>query len=248
MYLAVFDGVNNDDQESIWFVVFWLSDVRSDRINIDVVVSNAVVVLKRLVQLQLSAQIPMGLASTSKHSPLSIIAHLARRIDDIKHAQARACVIWLVGQYAADENTKDGPGPEGIADWAPDVLRKLAKSFASEVTLVKLQVVTLASKLLVLSPDDVRIGKLVRYVYGQARYDRDWDVRDRGRMLSSLVVGVVGKGVDEVMKGGGVSKEERVGVVLRREQVRMVLFDGKTVGREQVDREGRSCLFFDLLC
>ena len=210
--------------------------------DVDVIVSNAVVVLKRLVQLQLSTQIPMG--STSKHSPLSIIAHLARRIDDIKHAQARACVTWLVGQYAADED--DGPGPEGIADWAPDVLRKLAKSFVSEVTLVKLQVVTLAGKLLVLSPDDVRIGKLVKYVFAQARYDRDWDVRDRGRMLSSLVVGMVGKGIDEVVKGGGVSKkEERVGVVLRREQVRMVLFEGKRVGLEEVDREdGVLSLFF----
>jgi AP-3 complex subunit beta len=213
--------------------------------NVDVIVSNAVVVLKRLVQLQLS----MGsLPSLSKHSPLSIIAHLARRIDDIKHAQARACVTWLVGQYAADENARDGPGPEGIADWAPDVLRKLAKLFASEVTLVKLQIVTLAGKLLVLSPDDVRIGKLVKYVFAQARYDRDWDVRDRGRMLSSLVVGVVGKGIDEVVKGGGVSKkEERVGVVLRREQVRMVLFEGKVVGQE-IDREdGVSSLFFFFL-
>lgn len=191
-----------------------------------------------------------SLPSTFKHSPLSIIAHLARRVDDIKHAQARACVTWLVGQYAADENARDGPGPEGIADWAPDVLRKLAKSFASEVTLVKLQVVTLAGKLLVLSPDDVRIGKLVRYVFAQARYDRDWDVRDRGRMLSSLVVGVVGKGIDEVVNGGGVSKtQERVGVVLRKEQVRMVLFEGKMVGLEEVDREGGglSLSFFFLL-
>ncbi|KIM40525.1 hypothetical protein M413DRAFT_72858 [Hebeloma cylindrosporum] len=184
----------------------------------DTVVSSAVMVLKYLVQTQLSTQTPILSASTSQ-SPLSIIAHLARRIDDIKHPQARACVLWLAGQYAATDER--GPGPEGIADWAPDVLRKLAKSFGQEAPLVKLQTVTLAAKLYVLSPADKTLGLLSQYVFTLARYDENYDIRDRGRMLSSLLAGV-GLNVN------GISAEERGGVVLRREQVKLVLFEGKS--------------------
>lgn len=174
-------------------------------------------VLKYLVQTQLSGQTP-GRASLSQ-SPLSIIAHLARRIDDIKHAQARACVVWLVGQYGGAEE-KSAVGLEGIADWAPDVLRKLAKSFGTEAPLVKLQTVTLASKLFVLSPTDRTISLLCQYIFSLARYDTNYDVRDRGRMLASLLGGVG-------FQVNGQPTEERGGVVLRREQVKLVLFDGK---------------------
>ncbi|KAF9565363.1 hypothetical protein CPC08DRAFT_784525 [Agrocybe pediades] len=220
----------------------------------DIVVSNAVMVLKYLVQTQLSGMTP---ALPAAQSPLSIIAHLARRIDDIKHAQARACVVWLVGQYAGSEAETSASTatagmsagcPEGIAPWAPDVLRKLAKSFASESKLVKLQVVTLAAKLFILSPADRRIALLSKYVLGGlARYDLDWDVRDRARMVVGLLDGVSGgingmNGVEsweeqEQRQGHA----ERAGVVLRREQVRLVLFEGKVgvgdVGKGYLDDE-----------
>lgn len=64
---------------------------------------------------------------------MMIISRLAQRIDDIRHAQARACVFWLVGQYAFSDGT--GLGPEGMAEWAPDVLRKAAKGFGKEVSI-----------------------------------------------------------------------------------------------------------------
>ncbi len=154
----------------------------------DTVVSSAVMVLKYLVQTQLSTG--STFIGTLAQSPLSIIAHLARRIDDIRHAQARACIVWLVGQYAGSEEKTSVLGPEGIADWAPDVLRKLAQSFGSEDSLVKLQTITLATKLFVLSPTDRTINLLCQYVFSLARYDKNYDVRDRGRTLSSLLVGV----------------------------------------------------------
>ena len=63
-------------------------------------------------------------------APLTIVERLAYRIDEIRHAQARACIVWLVGQYAAD----DSPSAviEGVKPWAPDVLRKIAKSLRNE--------------------------------------------------------------------------------------------------------------------
>jgi AP-3 complex subunit beta len=97
--------------------------------SLDVVVSNAVLVLKSLVQTQLQVPLTPG---SSTQPPLAIISHLARRIDDIRHSQARACVLWLVGQYS--EIDTNG---EGIADWAPDVLRKTAKTFGNEVGRVR---------------------------------------------------------------------------------------------------------------
>ena len=108
---------------------------------LDVIVANAVLVLKTLVQIRLQQQqdaIAYG-ALPSTFSPLEIISRLARRLDEIRHPKARACVIWLVGQYAAspatpqDVNGSTHAGPEGVAPWAPDVLRKSAKSFAQEV-------------------------------------------------------------------------------------------------------------------
>lgn len=62
--------------------------------------------------------------------PLTIVERLAYRIDEIRHAQARACILWLVGQYAAD----DSPNAvvEGVVPWAPDVFRKIVKSFRDE--------------------------------------------------------------------------------------------------------------------
>ncbi|KAJ7494593.1 adaptin N terminal region-domain-containing protein, partial [Mycena galericulata] len=191
----------------------------------DSVVSSAVVVLKYLVQAQLSASSPSSfaaVATASQQSPLTIISHLARRIDDIRHAQARACVLWLVGQYSA--SNEPSAGPEGVVEWAPDVLRKSAKGFSAEPPMVKLQIITLAAKLLVLCPTDRTLSLISGYVFSLARYDLNYDVRDRARMMMSLLSGL---GLSEAVTAKDPDQEDRGGVILRREQVRLVLFEGK---------------------
>lgn len=55
-----------------------------------------------------------------------------------------------------------------------------------------------------------------------ARYDMNFDVRDRARMLGALLVGAI-PGLHEDDE----EQESQGGVVLRREQVRLVLFEGK---------------------
>ncbi|KAI0701216.1 adaptin N terminal region-domain-containing protein [Cytidiella melzeri] len=202
----------------------------------DIVVGNAVIVLKLLVQQNMQQQ--QSTPSTS-YSPLSIISRLAYRIDDVRNSKARACIIWLVGQYAAvDPSSSTGvsqTGPEGIAPWAPDVLRKATKSFMQEEPIVKLQTVTLAAKMLVLCPSDRTLGLLTRYVLSLARYDPNFDVRDRGRMLGSLLNGVTTllRGEDEDS-----GQEDQGGVVLRREQVKLVLFEGKSGISEEPQHTG----------
>jgi len=42
-------------------------------------------------------------------------------------------VIWLVGQYAGAPTGEVGAVIPGMYDWAPDVLRLVARSFADEV-------------------------------------------------------------------------------------------------------------------
>jgi len=87
--------------------------------------------------------------------------------------------------------------------------------------LVKLQIVTLAAKLLILSPEDRTLTLLSQYVFSLARYDTSYDVRDRAKMITSLLSGALPSLLS-------FSQEERGGVVLRREQVLLVLFEGKS--------------------
>ena len=60
----------------------------------------------------------------------------------------------------------------------------------------------------------------------------NYDVRDRARMISSLLAGVVPA---SLMNG---AERERAGVILRREQVKLVLFEGKSGITE--DNPGRT--------
>lgn len=71
------------------------------------------------------------------------------------------------------------------------------------------------------------------------RYDLNYDVRDRTRMLNSLLVGV-----SPTINGGGT--EEQNGVILRREQVIKVLFDGKAGIIEESEETFGASLMEDL--
>ncbi|KAJ3829990.1 adaptin N terminal region-domain-containing protein [Lentinula raphanica] len=206
--------------------------------NHDVVVSNAILVLKQLVQAQLSQKSNITSSTNGSRSALKIISSLAHRIDDIRHPQARACVIWLVGQYCASDQASSGIA--GMAEWAPDVLRRTAKHFSTEDVLVKLQIITLAAKLLVLNSTEQTLALLNRYVFSLARYDLNYDVRDRARMLSSLLAGLtyVSLDYDDELTAA----EERGGVVLRAEQVKVILFNGKA----NVMNKDRSGMFHNL--
>lgn len=170
-----------------------------------------------------------------------VVPRLAERLQELRDARARACVVWLVGQYdepSAGANTRD---------FAPDVLRLVAKGFATEASTTKLAALTLAAKLLARDGSvHPAIPPLAAYVFALARYDVDVDVRDRGRMLSALVeragllssqhaavqdvvdedawrTGVATRGPQTDENGGP------TGVVLRAEQVRLVLRSGKNV-------------------
>ncbi|CAB1318710.1 unnamed protein product [Coregonus sp. 'balchen'] len=100
-----------------------------------------------------------GLTQPTQHS--DIIKHMAKLFDNITVPMARASILWLMGEYC-----------ERVPKIAPDVLRKMAKSFTSEEDIVKLQTTKL----------------LTQYILNLGKYDQNYDIRDRTRFIRQLIV------------------------------------------------------------
>lgn len=115
-----------------------------------------------------------------------------------------------------------------------------------KTTIAKLQILTLATKLLVLSPSTPLLIQLSQYLFTLARYDQDYDTRDRGRLLNALLRGVKDEKLASASTNGengdGVEKDEDEtdmgGVVLRREQVKVVLLSQRSYYDEKAVRAG----------
>ncbi|KHN77926.1 AP-3 complex subunit beta-1 [Toxocara canis] len=123
------------------------------------IVSAAVVVLKRLLH---------------SDAPLPLLTRVLRLIDSVKAPQARACVLWLIATHVDKVHTL-----------APDLLRIMAKNFAHENEMVKMQTMNLAVKLWLTNPSECQL--LVQYVMQLARFDQSYDVRDRCRLIRNLL-------------------------------------------------------------
>ena len=86
----------------------------------------------------------------------------------------------------------------------------------------KLQILALAAKVLVLAPAESQLLTISQYLSNLARYDLDYDIRDRSRFLHGLLRGVrVDKQDDRTHNED--EGADLGGVILRREQVRLVL-------------------------
>uniref|UniRef100_A0A671RIZ7 AP-3 complex subunit beta n=1 Tax=Sinocyclocheilus anshuiensis TaxID=1608454 RepID=A0A671RIZ7_9TELE len=128
----------------------------------ETVVAESVVVIKKLLQTQ-----------PSQHS--DIIKHMAKLFDSITVPMARASILWLMGEYC-----------EHVPKNAPDVLRKMAKTFISEEDIVKLQTVNLAAKLYLSNSKQTKL--LTQYILNLGKYDQNYDIRDRTRFIRQLIV------------------------------------------------------------
>uniref|UniRef100_A0A8B9KL16 AP-3 complex subunit beta n=1 Tax=Astyanax mexicanus TaxID=7994 RepID=A0A8B9KL16_ASTMX len=128
----------------------------------ELVVAESVVVIKKLLQMQ-----------PEQHS--DIIKHMAKLTDNIQVPMARASILWLIGEYC-----------EHVPKIAPDVLRKMAKSFTNEEDIVKLQILNLAAKLYLTNSKQTKL--LTQYVLNLAKYDQNYDIRDRARFIRQLIV------------------------------------------------------------
>jgi AP-3 complex subunit beta len=90
---------------------------------------------------------------------------------------ARASILWLVGQYNSL-----------VPKVAPDVFRKAAKGFTTEESITKLQILNLGAKLCSAEGCLPIVKDIFGYVLELARFDADYDVRDRARFLKALTV------------------------------------------------------------
>ena len=77
------------------------------------------------------------LIQQSPEAHTKTVIHLAKSLDTITNPQARASIIWLVGEFS---------GLDDADNIAPDVLRILTKGFSQESEAVKLQIILLAAK------------------------------------------------------------------------------------------------------
>lgn len=138
---------------------------------------------------------------------MGTVVRLARNLDSATDPQARATIIWLVGEFS---------GLDGEDNIAADVLRILLKDFANESEIAKRQVVLLAAKVylhhinreaekqtqpestqgedpeipapLGFTPStDHPVTKLWDYVLLLVRYDTSYDLRDRTRLYKALL-------------------------------------------------------------
>ncbi|RYP48353.1 hypothetical protein DL768_005722 [Monosporascus sp. mg162] len=138
---------------------------------------------------------------------IGTVVRLAKNLDSATDPQARATIVWLVGEFA---------GIGGENNIAADVLRILLKGFSDESEIAKRQIVLLAAKVYLHhinrqteagqesnkegsereapppSPpppitDEHPVARLWNYVLLLVRYDTSYDLRDRARLYKALL-------------------------------------------------------------
>ncbi|KAM0225447.1 hypothetical protein ACHAQD_001383 [Fusarium lateritium] len=126
------------------------------------------------------------------------VVRLAKNLDSATDPQARATIVWLVGEFS---------GLNGEDNIAPDVLRILLKEFTNESPVAKQQILLLAAKVYLhhlnrrseaekerdaeedspMETDTHPIVRLWEYALLLVRYDTSFDLRDRARMYRALL-------------------------------------------------------------
>ncbi|KAF7726132.1 AP-3 complex subunit beta-2 [Apophysomyces ossiformis] len=155
----------------------------------ELVVAESVLVLTRLLQVP------------SEEKARSVIS-LAKLLETIKVPMARANIIWLIGQHA-----------ESLPKVGPDALRQAVKNFTNENRATKLQILTLSAKLVCLNPSHPTLDQLNQYVLNLARYDLNYDVRDRARFLRVLTLPT--------------NDQQKPGVETLKQQLKQILISDK---------------------
>ena len=100
------------------------------------------------------------------------LKHLCRKFVVIKDGSARAAVLSIVGDMH-----------ETHPEFAPQLLRYIAKNFDTESAEVRLQALTLAAKLVVVGTE----SEIPMYLLKVCERDTEFDVRDRARFLVAIL-------------------------------------------------------------
>ncbi|CAI5718546.1 unnamed protein product [Peronospora destructor] len=135
------------------------------------VVAESVVVIRQLLQQQ-----------AIKKDRLLVVRALAAMMVSgrVTSPLARASIVWMLGEFSDDENG---------TTCAAESLRLLVKDFSGESTEVRLQLLNLAVKLGLREPHKRTIQLLLQYVIELCKFDMDYDVRDRARLIRAALSG-----------------------------------------------------------
>jgi len=116
-----------------------------------------------------------------EESQLSLVVKkLTRLFDKVTNPKARASIIWVVGEHV-----------DIVSQYAPDILRQMAKEFTVSDNDVKTQVLNLAAKLLLVNPE--KTGLIAQYIFNLAKFDASYDIRDKSRLLRNILINQQGK-------------------------------------------------------
>jgi len=115
-----------------------------------------------------------ALVASKPDDNYKLIRRLARMFSSLSSSAAKAAVIWMVGEYgqAAGINSME-------------LLRLCARSFVSEISQTKLQILSFAAKLYAATPQQSRL--LYKYIISMASADVAFDIRDRARMIQNIL-------------------------------------------------------------
>ncbi|KAM7494896.1 hypothetical protein LguiB_029505 [Lonicera macranthoides] len=139
----------------------------------------AVVLIQALISIR-------AIIKLDPHSHEKVIVHLVRSLDSLKVSAARAMIVWMVGEYNSIGDI--------IPKILPTVLKYLARCFTTEAHETKLQTLNAAVKVtLCAKGDDLSTFKrLLCYLLELAKFDSNYDVRDRARVLKKLLSCYIG--------------------------------------------------------
>lgn len=143
------------------------------------VVAESVIVIRQLLQQQAIAT-----------DRLRVVRSLAAMMvaGRVTSASARASIVWMLGEFHGSDESGSG----AATACAAEALRLLVKGFADEATEVRLQVLNLAVKLGLREPQTRAIQLLLQYVIELCKFDAEYDVRDRARLVRATLSGDAG--------------------------------------------------------
>ena len=101
----------------------------------EIVLAELVVTIKSLIQ-----------ADEGNARNRKLILQFVGLLDNIQAKQARACIIWAIGEYCTV-----------IPEFVPDKIRIVAKSFVKEESIVKLQILNSSCKAFLQLPNNANV-------------------------------------------------------------------------------------------
>ena len=115
-----------------------------------------------------------ALVASKPDDNYKLIRRLARMFCTLNSSAAKAAVIWMVGEYGQQAGIN-----------SMELLRLCARSFVSEISQTKLQILSFAAKLYAAMPQESRL--LYKYIVSMAYADVAFDIRDRARMMQNIL-------------------------------------------------------------